>query len=279
MIRWTFAILLSFLNLSSIYTISDSNAIAPINEMEVCNASNKAFKSGEKLKYKIYYNWGLLWLAAGEVVFTIEDDGDNYLYSAVGKSYKSYNWIFEVDDYFYSYVDKQTLLPIRAIRDINEDGYIIHNDIEFDQDERIAVSTVKINEKDPKVVEKEFDYCMYDILSVIYSLRNVDKSSLKKGDQIPFAMMLDDEIYPLNMEFIGSVGQKKVRNLGKINAVKLSPSVIKGRVFDKNKRMKVWISDDQNNVPLIIESPLAIGKIKVVLQKYEGLRYPLSGKD
>lgn len=279
MIKWAFVLLFSFLNLSNTFTFNKMD-IQPISESEVCNSNNGAFKAGEKLKYKIFYNWGLLWLAAGEVTFNVDDDdSNNYLYTAVGKSYKSYNWIFEVDDFFYSYVDKNTLLPNRAMRDINEDGYIIHNDIEFDQDEKNAVSTVIVNDKDPKIVEKDYDYCMYDILSVIYSLRNVDKSRLNIGDQIPFTMMLDDEVYPLSMEYIGKVGKTKVKNLGNFNAVKISPSVIKGRVFAKDERMKVWISDDKNNVPLIIESPLAVGKIKVILQEHEGLRYPLVNLD
>ena len=116
---------------------------------------------------------------------------------------------------------------------------------------------------------------MFDILSVIYSLRNIDKSRLTLGEEIPFNMMLDDDIYPLSMEYLGQDKSKKVKNLGNYSTIKFSPSVIKGRVFDKNERMNVWISDDNNNLPVIIESPLAVGKIKVILQKHEGLRYPL----
>jgi len=210
------------------------------------------------------------------VKFQVQETENNYIYKAVGKSYPSYSWIFEVSDYFYSYVDKETLLPVRAKRDIDEDGYIIHNDIFFDQESKYASSTLIVNDKEPKVIEKEFDSCMFDILSVIYSLRNVDKTNLNTGDMIPFNMMMDDETYDLNMEYVGDVGVKKVKDLGEFKAVKISPSLIKGRVFDKNKRMQVWVSNDKNNIPLIIESPLAIGKIKVILQDYKGLIHPLN---
>lgn len=240
-----------------------------------CGVSNTAFNPGEKLTYTIYYNWGFLWVPAGKVDFTVQEINDKYLYSAIGKSYAAYSWIFEVEDYFYSYVDKNTLLPVRAKRNINEGGYRIKNDIRFDQKERKAVSEVIINDKNPKTVVKEFESCMYDMLSVIYSLRNTDKSELNPGDQIPFSMMLDDEIYPLQLEYMGKSGYIEVKNLGEYDAVEISPSVIKGRVFAKNERMRVWISNDKNNIPLIIESPLAVGKIKVTLQDYQGLRYPL----
>jgi len=274
MIKWTM-IFLFFLS-SVVFGTQASQESIPFEEIDVCNSNNNAFQPGEILTYKIYYNWGVIWLGAGEVKFQVQETENNYLYKAVGKSFPSYDWIFEVDDHFYSYVDKETLLPVRAKRDIDEDGYIIHNDIRFDQDNKFASSTLIVNDKEPKVIEKEYDDCMFDILSVIYSLRNIDKSRLKRGDIIPFNMMMDDETYDLKMEYIGDVGVKYVKNLGDFKAVKISPSVIKGRVFDKNERMQVWVSNDKNNVPLIIESPLAVGKIKVILQGYEGLRYPLN---
>ena len=277
MIRLAFAFMF-FIGTSSFYT-EKSIGDLPISAVDVCNANNDAFKPGEVLTYKIYYNWGILWLAAGEVKFQVQETENNYLYKAVGKSFSSYSWIFEVDDHFYSYVDKQTLLPVRAKRDINEDGYIIHNDIRFDQDNKTAFSTLIVNDKEPKLIEKEYDSCMFDILSVIYSLRNIDKSNLSTGDLIPFDMMLDDEVYNMKMEYIGDVGVTKVKNLGDFNALKITPSLIKGRVFDKNERMQVWISNDKNNVPLIIQSPLAVGKIKVILQDYKGLMYPLNKVD
>jgi len=276
-IRWVIVVVLS---LSSTLMFTNSSfEFRNIEELDVCGSNNNAFQSGEKLTYKIYYNWGLLWLGAGEVVFTVQESQDNYLYKAIGKTFASYSWVFDVDDKFYSFVDKQTLLPVRAKRNINEDGYIIKNDIVFNQEDKSAVSTLIVNNKEPKVIKKQFDYCMYDILSVIYGLRNVDRSSLNKGDKIPFSMMMDDETYPLSIEYVGKVESKKVKNLGHFDAVEVSPSIIKGRVFAKDKRMKVWISDDENNVPLIIESPLSVGKIKVVLQKHEGLKYALVNLD
>ena len=275
MIKWILFILLGS---NVILTTSDANLYSLI-KVDDYNSSNIAFQSGEKLTYKIYYNWGVIWLAAGEVVFTVEESEKYYIYKAIGKSYSSYSWIFEVDDYFYSFVDKETLLPIRAKRDINEGGYIIHNDIQFDQKNKTAVSTIKINNKKPKTVTKQFDSSMYDILSVIYSLRNTEKSSLNVGEEIAFTMMLDGDVYPLSMEYLGKNRRTKVKKLGKYNTIKISPSVIKGRVFAKDERMNVWISDDNNNLPLIIESPLAVGKIKVVLQKYERLKYTLEKCD
>ena len=37
--------------------------------------------------------------------------------------------------------------------------------------------------------------------------------------------------------------------------------------------MNIWVSDDENKVPLMIESPVTVGSVKAVLQSYSGLRH------
>jgi hypothetical protein len=42
--------------------------------------------------------------------------------------------------------------------------------------------------------------------------------------------------------------------------------------------MKIYVSDDQNRLPIMIESPVSVGSVKAVLQSYEGLRFPMTAK-
>ena len=42
--------------------------------------------------------------------------------------------------------------------------------------------------------------------------------------------------------------------------------------------MNVWVSDDKNKVPLLIESPVSVGSIKVVLKSYKGLKYEMDAE-
>jgi hypothetical protein len=39
--------------------------------------------------------------------------------------------------------------------------------------------------------------------------------------------------------------------------------------------MVVWVSQDGNRIPVLIESPIKVGSIKAVLNAYENLKYPL----
>lgn len=243
---------------------------------KVCDLKNTSFKSGERIKYKIYYNLGLLWVPAGYAEFTVIEKNGKYIFKAIGKSFSSYNWFFKVDDYFTSVTDKNTLLPDAANRKINEGDYKIINDISFNQQKGTANSYTKINDKEGFNKKFNFEDCMLDILSLIYKLRNVDIKKLNLHDNVEFSIILDDEMYDLSLEYLGKCPKKEVNGHGKFNTFKISPKVIKGRVFDKEERMNIWISDDSAKVPLLIESPLMVGKIKVLIQDYENLVCPLN---
>ena len=40
--------------------------------------------------------------------------------------------------------------------------------------------------------------------------------------------------------------------------------------------MTIWVSDDDNHIPVRIETPIIVGSIKVDLVGYENIRYPLN---
>ena len=61
-----------------------------------------------------------------------------------------------------------------------------------------------------------------------------------------------------------------------MNTVKVIPDLVTGNVFKDGNRMHVWVTDDANKLPLLIESPLSIGSAKAVLKSYSGLRYKMT---
>ena len=53
------------------------------------------------------------------------------------------------------------------------------------------------------------------------------------------------------------------------------PYVQAGRVFKEEESLTVWISDDENKVPLRIKASLAVGSLKADLEEVKGLSHPL----
>jgi hypothetical protein len=247
------------------------------NIIEECGIDNDSFVNGEVLVYKLYYNWKFMWIPAGEVKFTVREDEDSYHYHALGITYPSYDSFFKVRDYYSSTVDKNTLFPSSFLRNIQEGKYTRYDSILFDQQAQEAISHWGSKRENAQVFNYDLDGCMQDMLSILYYVRNYDFTNYKKGEQLPVKVFFDKETYPLKVTYNGRK-DRKIKNNGKWKTMKFTPEVVAGYVFDHDTKMDMWVSDDQNKIPLIIESPVSIGSIKAVLKRHENLKYPITAK-
>ena len=271
--KWLIA---NFLFLASAWSFDRKTALPFPKNAEACISVNTTFQSGETLTYQIYYNWNFVWLSAGEVTFKVIDDDDQYRYQVVGKTYPSYNWFFEVEDYFDTWVQKDDLLPIRSIKSIKEGKYRLYDDLTFDQSRRkVYNERGKAKEDIRERHNFELEGCMHDMVSILYYCRNLDFSNSQTGEAFPIKIFADKETWPLKVTFKGVELDKKVKGKGRFNTLKFSPEVIEGNLFPEGAQVHVWVSDDANKLPLIIESPLSVGSAKAILKDYSGLRHPI----
>lgn len=247
-------------------------------EYDACEMENSTFAAGEEIVYKLYYNWNFVWLSAGEVVFRVKDTGSEYHISARGRTYPSYEWFYKVRDNYDSYIDKKTLLPTLHIKDIQEGGYSRYDRTVFQQQAGQAVS---LRGKDRASAEEKIiplDGCMHDVLSIVYFCRNISFDNVKEGQRIPIKIFMDREIYPLKVKYTGRRDDVKIKGMGRYRTHTFSPQLIAGEVFKEGDEMTVWVSDDRNRIPLMIESPVSVGSIKAVLKSYQGLKYDFDAK-
>lgn len=236
---------------------------------EFCGIRNYAFQSGEQISFTVFYNVIGLYVNAGTATFSVNSEKLNNepVYHLVGEgtSNSRYDWIFKVRDKYESYIDTNNLQPIKFIRNVNEGGYKINENVSFNRQANTATSekgTVKVPN------------CIQDVLSAIYYARNINFEKYKPEDKIPFTMFLDNEIFNLYIKYLGKETIKT--RFGKFRAIKFKPLLVKGTLFEGGEKMTVWVSDDANHVPLRIESPIVVGSVKVDMMGYKNLRYPFS---
>lgn len=238
-------------------------------QTDFCHIKNTSFKEGERLLFKVYYNMSPLWIHAGNAEFRVNsemlDKRRVFHITGVGKTQKSYEWFYKVNDKYETYLDQESLLPQRFIRNVNEGGFKIYNYVNFNHTAGKAVSTNGIFDV-PK--------CIQDVLSAIYFARNIDYNKYKPGDKIPFKMFLDDQVYELYIRYVG----KEIieTKYGKFHAIKITPLLIEGTIFKGGEKMAVWVGDDANHLPVRISSPILIGSIKVDLMEFDNLRNPFT---
>ncbi|HRW62608.1 MAG TPA: DUF3108 domain-containing protein [Bacteroidales bacterium] len=247
-------------------------------EKTSCKIKNIAFQSGEKIDYVITYNWFMVWTDVGAVRFETKNDirlGKKVLnLKATGVTFPFYDWFFEVNDIYQSWVNPENLLPVYYHRDVDEGGYLIDIKYTYDFNKLLAYSEVEKTHKPYYRDTVQIFPCTYDVISVIYQARNVDFTRYKIDEQIPFKILLDNEIHDVYIRFKGKE-VKKVRGVGKFNCLKFTGSLIAGDVFKGGEDLVFWVTDDENRIPVWAESPIIVGTIKARLVNYEGLKHPL----
>lgn len=236
---------------------------------DFCGIRNTAFKAGENLTYTVFYAVAGIYVNAGTANFSLTRDRVNNVpcYHVVGEGHtnSSYDWIFKVRDKYETYFDTQNLQPLKFIRNVDEGGYKKTENVTFNRETNTAITNDGVF---------KLPNCVQDVLSSIYYARNIDFNSYKPGDKIPFSMFLDNEVYDLYVRYLGKETIKT--KYGKFRAIKFSPLLIKGTIFEGGEKMTVWVSDDPNHIPLRIESPIVVGTVKVDMMGYRNNRYPLT---
>ena len=241
-----------------------------IAQNDFCSSRNTSFKDGEKLTFRVYYNMGFVWINAGNAHFNLKQEEVNgkkvYHISAEGRTAKSYEWFYKVKDKYETYIDKETMLPVRFVRHVSEGGIKINQDVAMNHSKGEAISDGKVY-----TIPK----CTQDVLSAIYFARNIDYNKYSPGEKIPFTMFLDDKVYSLYIKYVGK--EKITTKMGDYNAIKIVPLLIEGTIFQGGEKMTIWVTDDENHLPLRVESPILVGSIKVDLMGYDNLRNPFPG--
>ena len=161
-----------------------------------------AFGDGEWFKFKMSYS---NWLKAGEATLTVKEsklnNKDVYHVVGKGKTTGMIKWFFKVKDRYESYFDKQTIMPYKFVRNIDEGGHKKDIEIEFDQKNNKAHVNNK-KHKTKKTIDTKPN--IQDMVSTYYYLRNnINISTLKIGDEIKVDMFFDEENYGFKLKYLG----------------------------------------------------------------------------
>ncbi len=248
------------------------DSIPPV--FDLCNIPNDSWQGGEEITYRLYYQLNVFWIPAGEATFKVKDVGDRYFISIDGKTISAFEWFYHVDDHYESVIDKKTLLPLSFSRDVHEGKFQWWDKFFFDQKGHKVHASKGWPGKETKNYDVDLSGCMHDMISIIYGIRNVDFEKLDQGQKFGIKVFVEEE-YPLTVELTQKNTETKIHGLGKQMTNVIRPEVISGHFFNQDTRMDVYISADGNQLPLEIESPVSVGKVRAILSEYKGLKHPL----
>ncbi|ERJ58657.1 DUF3108 domain-containing protein [Sphingobacterium paucimobilis] len=228
------------------------------------------FKEGEKLSYKLRYGIisaanGVLSVNKSQLQFS---NKNTFHLNAFGQTSSGFSIFYTVKNKYDSYIDGNTYQPYLYTEDIHENNYTRKEYATFDH----RNSTVK----GAKGTFKGKTSQIFDLLSAYYFSRNLDLSSLKTGDSFKITYFLNDEIAELKVAYVGT--EKIKTSLGTLDCIKLSPEIKPGRIFKKDSKLYLWVTNDGNRIPVKAQVEILIGSVTMELTKAEGLKYELGKK-
>ena len=237
--------------------------------LSICTDAQN-YKVGEFVKYRLHYTG----LNAGFATLEVKDatyNGTSH-YHIVGKGSSSgaVRAFYKVEDLYESYINKSTFKPSKHVRNIYEGGYTRNQIYYFDHTNKQA----KVDDlKHKKVTYESVPADVQDILSAYYSMRNKDHTKLKTGDYINENIFMGDETYKFRLKILGR--EVKKTKFGKVNTIKIRPYVQSGRIFKESESVTMWVTDDENLLPVHIKASLLVGSLNAELYEYKNLKSPI----
>ena len=237
---------------------------------------NESFSRGEVLEYRV--NFGFLTIGKAITKVDAKSHIINarpcYKIDAFGET-TSISWIYKVKDNWGAYIDTAAMVTHVSYRKIRENSY--RKDEQVVYDHNLKKARVRVMNKETGVYEntKEFDITenATDLVGGFIQLRFLDFSKVKLGDTLSIHGFFEDTSYNLKILYKGR--QTVSTSLGKIPCHLLVPVMPDNKLFNGPNSIRVWISDDQNRIPVKIQAKMFIGHTGVELTNFRGLRNQL----
>lgn len=234
---------------------------------ELKDLNEPVFKSGEELSYKLRYSI----FTGAEATIHVEDGNKiiqghpTFHIVADGKTAGTFDVFYKVRNRYESYVDRNTILPYFYTENRREATYRHTDNVTFDHEDHKITADKGVFPFKGKV---------FDFVSAYYFARGIDISKITIGEKFDMAYFLEDGIHTLTITYLGK--EKITCALGTFNCLKFNPTIIPGRIFRKDSKLYLWITDDNNRIPVKAHVELIVGSVTMEITGAKGLKYPLN---
>ena len=182
-----------------------------------------------------------------------------------GRTIGVLDMISPVVDYWSSYLDIYSRIPLKTEMKKKEGRYRKEETVIYDQEKGIA----KITSSQNAPVEKNLTISkgMLDIIGGYYFLRDKNLSEMKPGQKLSAKILMDGTIYEL--WFIVKGFEKVESKFGTKNCIRTSLVLPKNNFFEDKDAIRLWISQDSHQIPFKMEVNLKIGFLTIDLEDYK----------
>lgn len=212
------------------------------------------FLVGERLTYEVSWQD---FLVAGELVIETKDrrsfEGvEGYHVSAQAQSVGLVSMIGKkIDDAYESFIDTSTLLPFRAEKRMRHGKKRQDSSVTIDQEHR----TARLGDGRSLRLPAE----TYDLASLLFAIRGMD---LTTGKSRTFNLLEDDRLYAIRIE--PEAREKITTQAGSFDTIRITTRMA-DRANDKLSNLRLYVTNDQRRIPVLITAEPAWGGVRVQL--------------
>lgn len=234
----------------TLYSIKDSNHV-PLRVL-----TNTAFGVGERLVFSVEYGPVKAGQAVMEISEITEINGRKcYHLISEAKTSELFSNFFKVKDRVESYMDVDGLFPWLFEKHLREGNFRSDIRVEYDQINHKAITKKDTMDVPPFV---------QDYLSGFYYGRIHE---LKSGKSIYIDHYSGKKLYSLEVKVM-----KKERvkvPAGVFKCVIIEPVLKAVGIFKHSGRVRVWVTDDEKRMPVLMKSKMIIGSVAAKLIEYD----------
>jgi hypothetical protein len=225
-----------------------------------------ALKAGEFLKYRVHL--GFINAAEATIKTSFTQVQTNQIPSRKveieGKTVGIVNYLSPLTDYWSASLDISTLQPIKTELIKKEGKYRKEEIVIFNSEFNTAKIISKQNNPKEKIIS--LPKGTVDLIGGYYYLRNKVLSEMKIGQKLNAKILVEGIVY--DVWFIVKGFEQIQTKFGRKNCIRTSLVMPKNNLFEDKDAIRLWISQDDYQIPIKIEVGLKIGFLSIDLDEY-----------
>ncbi len=237
------------------------------------------FETPEKLTFSLEY--GLI--TAGEATLSISQESysdflfnngdsiDVYKIVSTARSNDFFDVFYKVRDSIISVWDKEKKVPLEFSKVLSEGSYRQKRTHYYFHDKNLTLYK-KYDFKKQKYKDKmmKISEGTQDILSCFYLTRMQDiESFLAAGKSFFIRVAADGDNYFAKAVFMGKEEIYSPLFEKKIECYKIRPILASNALFKNEGKIYMYLTADEQKLPILLESEFLFGKFKAILRKVE----------
>jgi len=241
----------------------------------------KSLNPNEAVTFDVNFKWGLIMTRAGEAVISFKRDSlvrdASWRYQLLFKTTKFYDNFFTMRDTLSSFYNDESQIVFSSKR-TDDGGYYSIDELSFTyEDLQTKIHSIRYTKTRVKIDTMLIcDSFVTDMLGAFFYLRGINRLNIKSGDVFNAITAIGRDLIKISFNYHG----RTVIDRGgeKYNTCYFKVDIHDSAFESSHAAAEVWVSDDDNFIPVKIRSKLKIGYAEIYYKSASSLAHPFSSK-